>query len=317
MFVIRHITALLILAYAATSMATDAQQVAAIKSECGSRPWPVAPTSSCGGSNVTSPYGCSVTRNATNKHCHKGLDLGACVGTPIVAVCNGTITWNNYTSTPSCGGGEGCAISLTCKDGTGYIAGYAHLTAGSALPTGANVTAGQEIGRTGNSGSSEGPHLHFMMCKSSNGGNPFGACSTPSGSNTADDPVKQLSCSDPRSKNANAWNAARDYGNACVSSGKSVSDCTLWYATAQVCLKGHQANPEVCLTDMPEIKADPGAGAPGTGSGGGGLPASNETARDGNSNSQPTCDDIMEIVKDRGDDGKEREFEVRSKVNQC
>ena len=41
---------------------------------------------------------------------------------------------------------------------------YAHLRPGSvAVAVGDKVTTGQEIGRTGNSGSSTGPHLHFQL----------------------------------------------------------------------------------------------------------------------------------------------------------
>ncbi len=48
--------------------------------------------------------------------------------------------------------------------GDGSYAFYAHLEPGSiTVKAGDRVTQGQQIGRLGNSGSSDGPHLHFHV----------------------------------------------------------------------------------------------------------------------------------------------------------
>lgn len=57
---------------------------------------------------------------------------------------------------------DGNYVILELSDGV--YAFYAHLKSGSvAVRTGDRVTKGQPIGRTGNSGSSTGPHLHFQV----------------------------------------------------------------------------------------------------------------------------------------------------------
>ena len=57
---------------------------------------------------------------------------------------------------------DGNHVILKLSDGT--YAFYAHLKPGSvAVTAGDRVTKGQEIGRTGNSGSSTGAHLHFQL----------------------------------------------------------------------------------------------------------------------------------------------------------
>ncbi|MFS0735065.1 M23 family metallopeptidase [Microbacterium sp. 1P10UB] len=57
---------------------------------------------------------------------------------------------------------DGNYVILELSDGV--FAFYAHLKPGSVdVRVGDTVTAGQEIARTGNSGSSTGPHLHFQV----------------------------------------------------------------------------------------------------------------------------------------------------------
>ncbi len=62
-------------------------------------------------------------------------------------------------SGPVAGGNE---VDVLHDDGT--IAQYPHLMNGSvAVRVGDNVQCGQEIGRMGSSGNSDGPHIHFQM----------------------------------------------------------------------------------------------------------------------------------------------------------
>jgi peptidoglycan LD-endopeptidase LytH len=84
---------------------------------------------------------------------HQGTDMLAAMGTPLVAVTNGTIEWNLDDL-----GGVG--IWLRGDDGVGYY--YAHLSRyeGDAPR---RVTRGEVIGYVGDTGNAKGgpPHLHF------------------------------------------------------------------------------------------------------------------------------------------------------------
>lgn len=85
---------------------------------------------------------------------HKGLDLRASEGTPILAVADGKITEVYHSTKP---GSWGNSIVLTTDNGDGYR--YAHLSAVD-VKEGAKVTLGQTLGKTGHTGVKE-PHLHF------------------------------------------------------------------------------------------------------------------------------------------------------------
>jgi peptidoglycan LD-endopeptidase LytH len=85
---------------------------------------------------------------------HQGTDMFAAMGTPLVAVVDGTITDNS-------GGLGGIGLDLHGVDGVKYF--YAHL---SAVAIGAGrVKQGQVIGYVGDTGNAAGgpPHLHFQL----------------------------------------------------------------------------------------------------------------------------------------------------------
>ncbi|MBA8976748.1 MULTISPECIES: peptidoglycan DD-metalloendopeptidase family protein [Streptomyces] len=90
---------------------------------------------------------------------HTGQDFAARTGVPVVAVRSGTITWSN-----SAGGAYGQWIGLAADNGHVYT--YCHLSQRQ-VKAGQRVTAGQQLGKVGNTGNSTGPHLHFEMSKGS------------------------------------------------------------------------------------------------------------------------------------------------------
>ena len=101
---------------------------------------------------------------------HKGMDIGADYGAPIIASRDGEVikvndscpTNGSYGS--KCGGGFGNYVYVQHADGMVTI--YPHMSKGTVkVKLGDKVAQGQELGGIGNSGSSAGKHLHFEMRK--------------------------------------------------------------------------------------------------------------------------------------------------------
>ena len=97
---------------------------------------------------------------------HRGTDIPAPEGTPILAAHGGTVIisgWNNS---------YGNLVLL--DNGAGLSTRYAHMTA-AAVSAGETVTAGQVIGYVGNTGDSTGFHLHFEVMQNGVRVNPLDA----------------------------------------------------------------------------------------------------------------------------------------------
>jgi murein DD-endopeptidase MepM/ murein hydrolase activator NlpD len=91
-------------------------------------------------------------------HIHQGQDVMAAEGTPLVAVRGGTI---KYTGDQP--GGAGIYLVIDAA-GEAYDYVYMHLLEGSLLVRqGQNVKTGQLVGKVGQTGAAEGPHLHFEV----------------------------------------------------------------------------------------------------------------------------------------------------------
>jgi murein DD-endopeptidase MepM/ murein hydrolase activator NlpD len=90
-------------------------------------------------------------------HIHQGQDVVAAEGLPVVSPVNGTVFSVAYQAA-----GAGHYVVVAGADGRHYV--FMHLQAGSiVVAKGAPITAGQRLGSVGNTGASEGPHLHFEI----------------------------------------------------------------------------------------------------------------------------------------------------------
>lgn len=85
---------------------------------------------------------------------HEGLDFTAPIGTPVYATGDGVIT-RAYRSTTY-------GNVLFVNHGYGYQTRYAHLVE-YIVKQGEKVKRGQVIGYVGNTGRSQGPHLHYEV----------------------------------------------------------------------------------------------------------------------------------------------------------
>ncbi|NNG27442.1 MAG: M23 family metallopeptidase [Ignavibacteriaceae bacterium] len=85
---------------------------------------------------------------------HEGLDIITDRGTPVFAPGKGEVTFVGRR------GGYGLAIEI--DHGFGYKTVYAHLSK-SIVKKGQHITRGDLIAKTGNTGLSSGPHLHYEV----------------------------------------------------------------------------------------------------------------------------------------------------------
>ena len=85
---------------------------------------------------------------------HRGTDIPAPEGTPILAAHSGTVLVSGWN--------DSYGNQVLLDNGTGLSTRYAHMTQ-TAVTAGEAVTAGQIIGYVGNTGDSTGFHLHFEV----------------------------------------------------------------------------------------------------------------------------------------------------------
>ncbi|MFB0626843.1 M23 family metallopeptidase [Streptomyces sp. AB3(2024)] len=102
------------------------------------------------GSYVSTQYGAGGGMWSSGSH--TGIDFHADEGTSVHAVGAGTIVEAGW------GGAYGNNIVIKHNDGT--YTQYGHLLSLN-VSVGESVTAGQQIGLSGSTGNSSGPHLHF------------------------------------------------------------------------------------------------------------------------------------------------------------
>ncbi len=97
---------------------------------------------------------------------HSGQDFAVPSGTQVVAAHGGTVVKAGGN-----GAGDGPAYgnAVVIKHGNGTYSQYAHLSKVT-VNVGQIVKTGQEIAKSGNTGNSSGPHLHFEIRTTANYG---------------------------------------------------------------------------------------------------------------------------------------------------
>lgn len=105
--------------------------------------WPVD------GGEISSRFG------KRGRRMHKGLDIAAPPGTPVLAAAAGTVVYSDDQQR-----GYGNLVILSHADG--YVTVYAHNRR-NLVDDGDTVRQGSRIAEVGSTGRSTGPHLHFEI----------------------------------------------------------------------------------------------------------------------------------------------------------
>lgn len=100
---------------------------------------------------ITTPY--RKLGKMWKKGYHTGVDFAVPTGTDIIAVADGKVEGANW--------GSSYGTHVIQKVKGGWVI-YAHLSKSSVKP-GEELKKGDPIGKSGNTGNSSGPHLHFEM----------------------------------------------------------------------------------------------------------------------------------------------------------
>ena len=95
---------------------------------------------------------------------HRGTDIPAPEGTPILAAHSGTVLVSGWN--------DSYGNQVLLDNGAGLSTRYAHMTK-TAVTAGETVTAGQVIGYVGSTGDSTGNHLHFEVMQNGARCNPL------------------------------------------------------------------------------------------------------------------------------------------------
>ncbi len=105
---------------------------------------------------VTSSYGIRENPVLNTKEFHNGIDIGVVVGTEVAAVHSGVVT--DIRTSPTFG------EVLEYETADGYKVMYAHLSE-VLVKKGDKIKQGDIVAKSGNTGLSTGPHLHYSLWK--------------------------------------------------------------------------------------------------------------------------------------------------------
>lgn len=85
---------------------------------------------------------------------HRGIDVSASTGTPVMPIANGRVVWAGAR------GNYGLLVEL--EHGEGWTSRYAHLDVVE-VAVGELVDVDHRLGRVGSTGNATGPHLHLEV----------------------------------------------------------------------------------------------------------------------------------------------------------
>lgn len=114
---------------------------------------------------VSSGFGERIDPVTKHKAFHAGIDFEVPPQTPVVAAGSGTVIFAGWDAQ------YGNSIVIRHRDG--YASRYAHASE-LLVSEGASVFKGQQIAKSGNTGRSTGPHLHFEVLKNNQAVAPMG-----------------------------------------------------------------------------------------------------------------------------------------------
>jgi murein DD-endopeptidase MepM/ murein hydrolase activator NlpD len=105
---------------------------------------------------LTSGFGMRTHPLNKKRMLHRGIDLKAKTGTPVLATADGRVVFAGDD------GAYGISVRILHEDG--YITVYTHLNS-HAVEKGDRVVLGEVIAAVGSTGRSLGPHLHYEVLK--------------------------------------------------------------------------------------------------------------------------------------------------------
>ena len=204
---------------------------------------------------------------------HTGCDFACSLGNDVYAIADGTVvtatdygcTGSHYGGTSACSKGSSCPAAKASSDGKGSYANricidhgngvysfYAHLSTGTfKVKSGDRVRQGQLIAKTGTSGKSTGPHLHFEIRV---GGNSTNYAKNPRNYLTKVNPVPN-----PVTTTPSIWKNSDSYtvGNSATLTWNSVDNATgywfsVWYKGEQIVTTQVSGSSQYTLNNLGE-----------------------------------------------------------------
>ena len=117
---------------------------------------------------ISSPFGWRIHPILKYKRHHNGVDYASATGTPVLAVAKGKVVFAGPSMIKAPNGepaGGGYIVRIKFKSNLkDFTASYMHLKKGSIkVAVGDKVEMGDVLAKSGNTGESTGPHLHFEI----------------------------------------------------------------------------------------------------------------------------------------------------------